>query len=394
MRDVFVVGTGMTAFSKSLSIGLKQLASEAVETALKDSALEAGSVQAVYFANAVGGLLTGQEMVRGQVALRETGMGGIPVINVENACASGAAALHLGWQSIAGGIHEVVLCVGVEKLSHEDRHQTFAAIDSASDVETRDELARSIGAPLDGSRSIFMDIYASLAKTYMELTGATRGHFADVSVKNQSNGARNPLAQYGRRCTQSEVLEGREIAWPLTLMMCSPVSDGAAAVILASREAASRYQLSGPRIRASVLRSGRGAAESSLRAAAKSAYEAAGLGPEEIDCAEVHDATAPAELMIYEDLGFAEPGGGADLLDSGATQLSGERPVNTSGGLLAKGHPVGATGIAQICEATWQLSGRAGRRQVEQARVALTQNSGGWLDDDYAAVAVHVLSRD
>jgi acetyl-CoA acetyltransferase len=200
--------------------------------------------------------------------------------------------------------------------------------------------------------------------------------------------------------TVDAVLATREVVWPLTLLMCSPISDGAAAVVLVSSRARRRLSARrGPRVRASVVVSGNRhrkddpAAGSTGRAAAL-AYEAAGIGPDDLDCAEVHDATASAELMAYEQIGLAPPGGGPELIDSGETTLSGRLPVNTSGGLLSKGHPIGATGIAQLCEATWQLRGEAGHRQVEGARVALTQNGGGWLDGDSAAMSVHILSRD
>ena len=215
-------------------------------------------------------------------------------------------------------------------------------------------------------------------------------------MKNQHNGALNPRAQYGGEISVEDVLGSREIVWPLTLLMCSPVSDGAAAVVLASRRLDGRR---GPRVRASVVVSGNRhdhgdpAAGSAGRAAAL-AYEAAGLGPDDLDCVELHDATAPAELIAYEQLGLASPGQGPELIESGATGLGGRLPANTSGGLLAKGHPIGATGIAQVCEATWQLRGEAGARQVDGARIALTQNGGGWLEGDSAAMSVHILSRD
>jgi acetyl-CoA acetyltransferase len=244
-----------------------------------------------------------------------------------------------------------------------------------------------------------MDIYAGMARDYMKLSGATPKHFAEVVVKNQHNGGLNPRAQYGGDLTVDDVLGSRSVVYPLTLLMCSPISDGAAAVLLASEEAAKRHSLSGPRIRASVVRSGYRHDKSDPTAgsagrAASAAYEEAGLGPDELDCVEVHDASAPAELMIYEQVGFAPPGGGPELLESGRTRLDGNLPVNTSGGLLSKGHPIGATGVAQICEATWQLRGDASARQVAGAKVAMTQNGGGWLEEDSAAMAVHILTAD
>lgn len=398
MRDVQVIGAGMTRFAKSTK-SLKQLAGEAVVDALQDGGVTTGEIQAAYVGNAVAGLVTGQEMIRGQVLLRPVGIEGIPIFNLENACASAASALHLGWQSVATGIYDVVLCLGAEKLTNpEDKNRGMAAIGTAVDVELAAEMAEQIsGGTASSQRSLFMDLYAGWTKDYMRRSGATREHFAQVVVKNQHNGARNPRAQYGAELTVEEVLAAREIVWPLTLFMCSPISDGAAAVVLAADKAAKRVNGRGPKIRASVVVSGNvhdktDPTAGSCARAAGIAYETAGIGPDDIDVAEVHDATAPAELMIYEEIGFAEPGGGAELIASGKTRLDGALPVNPSGGLLCKGHPIGATGIAQICEATWQLRGEADDRQVEGAQVALTQNGGGWLEGDSAAMAVHILT--
>jgi acetyl-CoA acetyltransferase len=377
----------MTRFEKS-SRTLRELAGEAVRDALADANVEVGDVEAAYVGNAAAGLVTGQEMIRGQVMLRPLGIEGIPIFNVENACASAASALHLGWQAVETGMQRVVLCLGAEKLTHDDKSVGMNAIGTAIDMERRVELVEAVGTSDDGGaqRSFFMDLYADMARRYMRASGATPEHFAQVVVKNQHNGALNPRAQYGGELTVEDVLESRAIVDPLTLLMCSPISDGAAAVVLRSEGA-------GPRIRASVVRSGDSAGESVSRTG-RAAFEQAGLGPDDLDVAEVHDASAPAELILYEQLGIAEAGGAPDLIASGRTRLDGELPVNTSGGLLSKGHPIGATGIAQVCEATWQLRGEAGPRQVDGARVALTENGGGWLEGDSAAVAVHILTAD
>jgi acetyl-CoA acyltransferase len=400
MRDVYVIGAGMTRFAKS-DYSLKKLAGEAVTSALEDAGASVEDIGAAYVGNAVAGLVTGQEMIRGQVMLRPLGIEGIPIFNLENACASAATAFHLGWQAVAYGIHDVVLCLGAEKLTHEDKRVGLAAIGTAVDVEAQAEMAAEFGTGGDGSaRSFFMDIYADMTKDYMKRSGATREDFAAVVVKNQHNGSLNPRAQYGSDMSVEDVLAGREIVWPLTLLMCSPISDGAAAVVLATGEAGARLGTrKGPRIRASVVVSGNRHDKADPRAgsagrAASLAYEMAGIGPSELDCVEIHDATAPAELMIYEQIGLAKPGEGPELIESGRTRLDGELPVNTSGGLLCKGHPIGATGIAQICEVTWQLRGEAGERQVEGARVAMTQNGGGWLDGDSAGMAAHIFSAD
>ncbi|HEX8753299.1 MAG TPA: thiolase family protein [Solirubrobacterales bacterium] len=400
MSEVRVVGAGMTRFEKS-PLSLRELAAAAAGAALEDAGLAVEGVQAAYVGNAAAGLVTGQEMIRGQVMLRALGIEGIPIFNVENACASAASALHLGWQAVSAGAYDTVLCLGAEKLTHEDKTVGMRAIGTAIDVERRVELAAEVGAEIaEGEpRSFFMDLYADMTRRYMEVSGASAEDFAAVVVKNQHNGALNPRAQYGGELSVEQVLESRMVVDPLTLLMCSPISDGAAAVVLMSEEAARRAGGRGPRIRASVVRSGNRHDRSdplagSTGLAAREAFEIAGLGPEDLDCAEVHDASAPAELMVYEQIGLAPPGEGPALLESGRTRLGGDLPVNTSGGLLSKGHPIGATGIAQICESTWQLRGEAGPRQVAGARVALTQNGGGWIEGDSAAMAVHILSAD
>jgi acetyl-CoA acetyltransferase len=398
MSSVLIAGAGMTRFAKS-PLSLRELAAEAVTAALEDAELAVGQIEAAFVGNAVAGLVTGQEMIRGQVMLRPVGIEGIPIFNIENACASSSSALHLAWQSIVSGQHDVVLCLGAEKLTHEDKAIGMAAIGTAVDIELRAE-ADVLGAgSRDAPYSFFMDIYAGMARDYMASSGARAEDFAAVVVKNQHNGGLNPRAQYGGELTIGQVLASRMVVDPLTLLMCSPISDGAAAVVLVSERAASRFVSRGPRIRASVVRSGYVHDKSDPTAgaaahAARAAFEQAAIGPQELSCVELHDASAPAELIIYEQLGLAPPGGGPELLASGATALGGEVPVNSSGGLLSKGHPIGATGVAQVCEANWQLRGRAGARQVTRARVALTQNGGGWLEEDSAAMAVHILTAD
>ena len=384
MRDVYVAGVGMTKFAKQPDRSLKDLTAEAVNAAMKDAGQTVGEVQSCYFGNAVAGSITGQEMLAGQFLLRPLGFGGIPVFNVENACASASTAFHLAWQAVATGVHDAVLAVGAEKMTHPDKARSFAAIGGSVDVET---------TPADrpAGRSFLMDMYAESSLRYMEQTGATRADFARVVVKNQRHGMLNPAAQYGGELTVEQVLAAREIVWPFTLQMCSPISDGAAAALLVSEELVP----SGGRVvavLASVVRSAPADGLASVTGlAAGAAYEAAGIGPIDLDCAEVHDAAASAELVIYEQLGLTEPGGGAALIRSGQTALGGSLPVNTSGGLLARGHPIGATGLAQIVEAVVQLRGTAADRQVPGARLALTQNAGGWHGSDNVASVVHIF---
>ncbi|MGH7818307.1 MAG: thiolase family protein [Candidatus Binatia bacterium] len=406
-EPVVIAGVGMTRFGKFLERGVRSLAEEAVKEALEDAGIEVKDVQTAYFANAVSGLITGQEMIRGQVALRNTGLLGIPLFNVENACASAASAFHLAWMAVASGMYDVALAVGAEKLTHEDKTRSFKAIGAAVDLEQIRELATRVSqgiAPAAGgqkeaageNRSFFMDIYASMTREYMKASGATAEDFADIAVKSHDFGAMNPKAQFRDRVTREQVLAARTVSPPLTLLMCSPIGDGAAAAVVCSEKAARRLGVKSPiRVRASVLVSGRdraGDEPGAVERAAQRAYEVAAIGPEDVDVIEVHDAAAPAELITYEDIGLCPRGGAPDLLRSGKTRLGGKHVVNPSGGLLSKGHPIGATGIAQITEIVEQLRGRCGERQVDGAKVGMTENGGGFLGRDAAAMSVHIFT--
>jgi acetyl-CoA acetyltransferase len=419
MRDVYIAGTGMTAFGKFMDSTIRTLAEEATAEALADAGASPGDVEMAFFSNATAGILTGQEMIRGQVALRHTGVLGVPIVNVENACASASSAFYLAWMAVASGSVEIALAIGSEKLSHADKARSFAAIGTAVDLDTigtaKDTLHRILlaampdaGSPLpmtadatpapkgNGGKSPFMDIYAAMTRHYMTQSGATAEDFARIAVKNQGNGKLNPKAQYGADLTVEEVLASREISPPLTLLMCSPIGDGSAAVIVASEDAVRRLGADAVKIRSTVLVSGRDRTpdqEGAVERAVRRAYDVAGVAPTDLDVCEVHDAAAPAELMIYEDLGLCPPGDGPKLLASGATALGGRVPVNPSGGLLSKGHPIGATGCAQLVELADQLRGRCGARQVEGAQVALAENGGGFLGTDPAAIVITVLSR-
>lgn len=396
MNDIVIAGAAMTPFGKT-QLGLRELAGRAATDALADAGARAEEVGMVFFANAGAGLITGQEMIRGQVALRDTALHGVPIVNVENACASSSSAAYLAAMAVASGQCEVAVAVGAEKMTHEDRRRPMAAIGSAIDLERADDLARSIasGNGGEGSGSLFMDIYASLARDYMERSGATERDFAAVAVKSHDHAALNPNAQYRERVTADEVLESRRISGPLTLLMCSPIGDGAAAVVFSSREWARSRGADAVCLLGGSLVSGRDAAgESAVERAVARAYEQAGIGPGDVDLVELHDAAAPAELILYEELGLAAPGEGPALLASGATRLGGRVPVNPSGGLLSKGHPVGATGCAQLVELVEQLRGHAGERQVEGARIGLAENAGGYLGPDLAAACVTILARD
>lgn len=400
MREVIISGVGMTPFGKRPDATVRSMAEAALAQALREADLAPADVQRVFFANAAGGLLTGQEMIRGQAALRYTGVLGVPMFNVENACASAASAFHLAWMSVASGACDVAAAVGAEKLSHPDKTAAFKAIGTAVPLEDlaglRAHLELDEACDADEKRSLFMDIYASLTRRYMQRTGATAEDLADVAVKNHLHGSLNPLAQYRQEVTREEVLASRAVIEPLTLLMCAPIGDGAAAAVVCAPDIGRRAPQPAVRVRSSVVVSGwdrnGGGEPGAAERAAYFAYEQAGLGPEDLDVVELHDATAPAELMLYEEIGLCPEGEAPALLRSGATRLGGSLPVSPSGGLLSKGHPIGATGLAQIVELVCQLRGQAGLRQVEGARVALAENGGGFLGHDLAAGAVTILS--
>ena len=388
MNRVVIAGVGSTRFGKFPERRLRDLVAEAVGAALTDAGLTPEAIETVYFGNAASGLLTGQEMIRGQVEMQLTGISGVPVFNIENACASSSSALHLAWQAVASGSREVVLAVGAEKMTGIPKEAVFRALNGALDVEGVDLSEDS------DSRSPFMDVYADMTRRYQEHSPATSDDFAEVAAKNHRNGMLNPIAQYGQELSVAQVLASRHISGPLTLYMCSGIGDGAVAVVVCSAAAVGRTSARPVDIRASVVLSGLpGAREGGAVArAARQAYDAASIGPDDVDIVEVHDAVAPAELMAYEELGLAPLGEGSALLRSGATRIQGKIPVNPSGGLLARGHPIGATGLGQIYELVTQLRGEAGERQVSGARIGLAQNGGGYLNGDIGAEAIHILT--
>jgi acetyl-CoA acetyltransferase len=402
--DAVIAGVGMTRFAKHHDRGLKDLGAEAVTAATADAGLDLAELEAAYVGNCAAGLVTGQESVRGQVVLSPLGVGKIPIINVENACASGSTALYQACAMVTAGLHDVVLALGVEKLTHPDKMRSFAAFAGAMDV---DELEEMLAALADGeasgeggageNRSMFMDVYAMAARNHMDRYGTTARQFAEVAAKNSHHGSLNPLAQFQQELSVDEVLADRMIVEPLTRSMCSPIGDGAAAAVVMSPDAAVRFGVEDPvRVTTMVMHSGWNHTEDepdTVGLCAAEAYEEAGLGPDDLDVVELHDASAPAEVIAYEQLSLCAEGEGGRLAESGETRLGGRLPVNTSGGLLRKGHPVGATGLAQVHELTLQLRGKAGPRQVEGARTALAQNGGGKKGNDAAAMLVTVLQR-
>jgi acetyl-CoA acetyltransferase len=390
MEDVYIAGAYVTPFGKFPDKSLRVLAAEAVTGALADAGCGPDEIDAVYFANAAEGLLTGQEMVRGQVVLDGTGLEGKPVINCENACASGSTAAHLAFTAVQSGAADVALALGAEKLTNPDRARTFAVFQAGWDVER-------FGGP-DGKsdQSAFMSTYADMARQYMVRSGATIEDFAAVSVKSHANGALNPKAQYRDPLTVDEVLASRVIDEPLRVLMCSPIGDGASAIVVANARGLARLDADPVRVLAAALRSGsRNEAESPVVVATRAAYEQAGIGPGDLDVIEVHDAAAPAELMATEELGIAGPGEGPALFRAGETELGGRVPINPGGGLLSRGHPIGATGCAQLTELVDQLRGRCGARQVHGAKIALAENGGGWLGGKGpAAATITILARN
>jgi acetyl-CoA acetyltransferase len=411
MSDVYIIGVGMTQFGKS-SKSVKELALEALMSALKDAGLRQQDIQAAWFSNSAWGHLSGQHMIRGQVVLRSGGMEGLPVYNVENACASGSTALNLAWMSVKAGLYDCVLALGAEKLYVQDRQRMFSVFDSAIDVENSHGQLKlwsdiknkvnlavpPVEEPEAGkSKSAFMDVYAGMAHWHMARFGTTQRQLAVIASKNHYHGSMNSLAQYRKKMSVEEVLNDKVISWPLTRSMCAPIGDGGAAVILCSEKYLRRLLMVKPvRIKTSVLVSGRDRdldGEDICARAGKLAYEMAGVGPSDINVAEVHDASAFGELAEVEALGFCPVGEGGPFAESGATTLGGKIPINTSGGLECRGHPLGASGLSQIYELVLQLRGVAGTRQVEGARLALAANGGGNIKYEAAALCVHILEK-
>jgi len=408
-QNAFIIGAGMTRFGKHLDTGLKALAVAAIRDALADAGIEGDRLEAAYMGNAAASVITGQVCIAGQAVLRSMGIGRIPVINVENACATASTAFQQACSMVTAGAYDVVLAAGFEKLYHLDKQRTFSVFEGAVDVERKDDLltylkdsARRLGetVDLDGagtSRSVFMDIYAAMARDYMHRTGAEPRHFAMVVAKNSRHGAKNPRAQFQDVLSVDDVLDAPMIAAPLTLPMCSPIGDGAAAAVIASERFVRQHSPASPvRVVASQVFSGYDYvdddAEPVAAWAARQIYEAAGVGPDELSCVELHDATAPAELIYYEHLGLCAAGEGLKFIEEGATEIGGRLPVNPSGGLSRKGHPIGATGLAQIFELAEQLRGRCGARQVDGARLALAENGGGFIGADAAAITMTILA--
>ncbi len=412
MEDVFVVGVGMTPFGRLLDTSIKDMTRQAVDAALADAGVPAEALQGAYFANASQGHMEGQQMIRGQVALRAMGIGGIPVVNVENACASGSSALSLAVGFVRSGEGDVALAVGAEKMYSRDRDRMFSVFDSAWDVHDAEairdrllELGRGVEPPPGTTSpkpySVFMDVYAAFSRMHMKRFGTTQRQLAAVSAKNHRHSVHNPLSQYRDPYTVEQVLAAPPITWPLTLPMCSPISDGAAAVVVCTASGLKRLGLDPKRairVLACVVQTGSDRDPADLERhvtalAGRRAYERAGVGPKDVSVAEVHDATAMGEIIQIENLGFCAFGDGGPVSERGDTTIGGRIPVNPSGGLESKGHPVGATGLGQVHELVTQLRGEAGARQVEGARIGLAENGGGLQGIEEAVATVTILGR-
>ncbi|RLE16281.1 MAG: thiolase family protein [Actinobacteria bacterium] len=380
MTDVHVVGVGMTRFGKHPDKDATDLGAAALLEAVADAGIDPRIIESAYVGHVFQGMVTGQRI------LAQVGLAGLPLSNVENACSSGATAIREASLAIRAGENDVVVAVGTEHLTSKF---SGALTPDPSDPEA------AVGATMPG-------VYAMRATRYMEDHGMTREQLALIPVKNKANAARNPLAHFRKEITVADVLESRPIADPLNLHDCSPVTDGAAAVIVMSDRAAKKYANGrGVRLAASALRSGSvDVTPTSMTfepltwATAQDAYERAGIGPDEVDFAEVHDCFSIAEVLRVEGLGLFEQGSYPWAVERGEADINGRLPINPSGGLIGKGHPLGGTGVAQVVELVRQLRGEAGDRQIEGAKVGLAHCRGGKaVGIEGAACTVQILIR-
>src|SRR4051794_22211014 len=373
MRPVAVIGIGKTAFGAFPDRDLRSLAVEAVGHAISDANLSAQDVEAFYLGNFAGPSFVGQNHLAPYVGTA-CGFETIPCTRIEDACASSGSAFFHAWQSVTAGIYDVVVVGGVEKMTSQSTPRVTEILAGAGDMSGEGRAGATFPA-----------LFAMIARRHMHQYGTTREQLAAVAVKNHANGAKNPLAHMRKVITVEQALNGKPIAEPLTVYDCSLISDGAAAVVLVPVDRASRYNSRSVRILGVAQTADHVPLDTkaditefpSVKSAGKQAYEMAGVGPQEIDVAEVHDCFTIAEIVASEDLGFANKGEGGPFAAAGCTAIDGRIPINTSGGLKSKGHPVGATGVGQICDVTMQLRGDASERQVRRHRIGLAQNLGG-----------------
>jgi len=387
MREVAVVGVGCTRFGELWNRSLRDLVVEAGIEALEDCGVGGEEIDALFVGNMSSGQFTKQEHI-GCLIADYAGLASfhIPSMRVEGACASGGLAMHQAFLAVASGYYDVVVAAGVEKMTDVSTEDATDALAAASDREWEG----FVGATFPG-------LYAMIARLHMHRYGTTREQLALVSVKNHANAVHNPKAQYRRNVSVEDVLNSPIVADPLRVLDCSPITDGAAAVVLAPLDMASEFTDTPVRVKASACATSTISLHDredittldATREAAKRAYSMAHVSPDDVDIAEVHDCFTIAEICAIEDLGFCAKGEGGKMTEDGETEIGGKIPVNTSGGLKACGHPVGATGIKQIVEVVQQLRGEAGKRQVDGAELALTHNVGG----SGGTAVVHILSR-
>ncbi len=411
MQDVYIIGVGMNRFGKNPTETVRTMAEQVILKALADAKLKKEDLQGAFFSNTFWGMFSDQHSIRGQIVFREMGIGDIPLANVENACAGASTALHLAITGIKAGNYDVAIAVGSEKLTNPDKAKSLGAYSRCMDVENFDrqietlmqygknlkiQLPEGETAPGTG-RSVFMDAYAMMARWHMSKYGSTQKQMAIIASKNHTHASLNPNAQYQNLMTVEEILADAPVTFPLTRGMCAPVGDGAAAAIVCSGSYLKKLKDARPvKVLASVLGQGMDRELDGIdigERLAKRAYEVSGLGPKDMDFAELHDATAYGELHQTEAMGFCAPGDGGPYAETGATKLGGAKPINTSGGLEGRGHPIGASGLAQIHELVTQIRGEAGKRQIEKARIGLAENGGGSIGVEEASMCVHILGK-
>jgi acetyl-CoA acetyltransferase len=415
VRDVYVIGSYSTRFKKWLDKSMKDLTRDTYLGVLEDAGMKDGrDIEFGWFGNCAMGTLWDQHNVRGHVCMSPLVEEGlfperVPLINVEGACATASMAFHGAWKDILSGQCDVSLAMGVDKFYHSDMELVLSAYEQGIDIGDKDRLIteyETVGQEcgrefkITPGSTIFMDTYAMQACWHMWKWGTTQEQIAIGASKNHYHGSLNPKAQYQFEVPVEKVLEDYTVSYPLTRSMCAPIGDGGAGAILCSED----YLASQPpevrkravRVLASSLSSGkhRNIEEPSLsNYAADRAYRAAGIGPQDVDVAEVHDATSFCEIYQVEMLGFCPIGEGGKFIESGATKLDGSIPINTSGGLVSKGHPVGSTGLSMIYEIVTQMRGEAGPRQVSNAQIGLTENGGGVISTEEFSCCVTVLQK-
>ncbi len=385
-RDVAIIGVGSTKFGEHWEKGLKELAVEAGIKAVEDAGISGKEIQLVVGGNMSGGMFIGQEHGASLFA-DYLGMNPVPAIRTEAACASGSLAARVGYMAVASGMYDLVAVGGAEKMTDVYGSQATTVLAGAMDHENEAYFGLT-----------FPGVYALIARRHMHQYGTTREQLAKVAVKNHAVAMHNPTAHFRKVITVDDVLNSPMIADPLRLLDCSPISDGASSIILAPADTARQFTDTPIYIKASSQASDTLAlfnrrditTLNGTIVAAKDAYRQAKIEPKDIDLAEVHDCFTINELIAYEDLGFTKKGSGGRMIEDGETEIGGRIPVNTSGGLKAKGHPVGATGVSQIIEIVKQLRGEAGKRQVSNAEIGLTHNVGG----SGSTVVIHILSRN